>query len=127
DVGLRQVQAQRKAARRLAADLVEIPGAARAQREAAAELVLAQPAFNDHDAVAGQKRRMLHPGFGEERAFDAAAAVFQHDEGLALAALAHRTHLAGHDRRDLLAPAAATAFAVAVATLARGTSGLPQG
>src|SRR5690606_27048773 len=63
----------------------------------------------------------------EEGAFDAATPVLEHDEGLALAALAHRADLSGDDRRDLLAPAAATAFASAVAALARVAAGFPEG
>src|SRR5690606_1208975 len=62
----------------------------------------------------------------EEGAFDAAAAILQRDEGLALAALADAGDLAGDDRGDLLAPAAAAAFAVAIAALARRAAGFPQ-
>src|SRR3546814_1441803 len=70
-----QVQAQVEALRALRADLVEIPATPRAQREAAAELVLAQSALDDQDAVAREQLRELEVGFGEERALDAAAAV----------------------------------------------------
>src|SRR5690606_39362481 len=111
----------------LAAHHVDDPGAPRAQGEPTAELVLAQSALDDHDAVSGQQRRVLEPCLGEEGAFDAATPVLEHDEGLALAALAHRADLSGDDRRDLLAPAAATALAVAVAALARVAACFPEG
>ena len=51
----------------LLADLAVIPAAARAQREAAAELVLAQAAFDDQDAVAGEQVRVLDEGLVEAR------------------------------------------------------------
>src|SRR5690606_37044107 len=54
DAGPGQVQAQRETLRRLAAHLVEVPGASRAQGETTAELVLAQTALDDHDAVSGK-------------------------------------------------------------------------
>src|SRR5690606_34878432 len=92
----------------------------------AAELVLAQSAFHHHDAARGQELGVLHPGLGEEGALDAPAAILQHHEGLALAALADAGDLAGDDRGDLLAPAATAALAVAVAALARGAARLPQ-
>src|SRR5690606_30904998 len=106
-------------------DVVEVPGAARAQREAAAELVFAQAALHDHDAVAGQQRRVLHPRLREEGALDPAAAGLQHHEGLALAALADAGDLAGDHGGHLLAPAAAAAFAVAAAAPA-GRGRLPE-
>src|SRR5690606_25115230 len=93
--GARQFEPQRQPTGRAAADLVEIPCAARAQREAAAELVLAQAALDDHDAVAAQQRGVFHPRLGEERALDAAASVLELHEGLALSTLAHAHHLAG--------------------------------
>src|SRR5690606_10950003 len=97
----------RQALRMLLAQLRIVPAAAGAQGEATAEVVLAQAALDHEDAVAGQQRGVVLPGLGEERALDPALAVVELDEGLRLAAPAHRHHLAGHDRRGLLAPAAA--------------------
>src|SRR5690606_42095145 len=56
--------------------------APRAQRKAAAELVLAQAALDHQDAVAGEQVRVVLQGLGEEGAFDPAAAVVELDEGL---------------------------------------------
>src|SRR3546814_12245661 len=93
--GHAQVQAQVEALRALRADLVEIPATPRAQREAAAELVLAQSALDDQDAVAREQLRELEVGFGEERATDAAEAVFQRHQTLRLAAPRAAASLAG--------------------------------
>src|SRR3546814_15069353 len=105
--GHAQVQAQVEALRALRADLVEIPATPRAQREAAAELVLAQSALDAQDAVAREQLRELEVGFGEERALDAAAAVFQRNEHLRPAELADAAHLHGVDPGGLRLPAAA--------------------
>src|SRR3546814_5304337 len=105
--GHAQVQAQVEALRALRADLVEIPATPRAQREAAAELVLAQSALDDQDAVAREQLRELEVGFGEERALAAAAAVFQRHARLRLAALADAAHLAGDDHGGFRPPAEA--------------------
>src|SRR5690606_36646630 len=80
--------------------------APRALREAAAELVLAQSALDDEDAVAGEQGGVAEVFLGEEGAFQAAAPVLDLDDGLRIAALAHRQHLAGHDHRGSRAPAA---------------------
>src|SRR3546814_6713590 len=59
------------------------------------------------DLVAREQLRELEVGFGEERALDAAAAVFQRHERLRLAALADAAHLAGDDHGGFRPPAAA--------------------
>src|SRR3546814_17590745 len=59
------------------------------------------------DLVAREQLRELEVGFGEERALDAAAAVFQRHERLRLAALADAAHLAGDDPGGFRPPAAA--------------------
>src|SRR5688572_24880056 len=91
----------------LGADLLVVPAARGAQREAAAEAVLAQSALDYQQAVAHQHRRELTVGFCEERALQATAPVFDLHEHLAVALLAQADDLPGDDRLDLLAPTAA--------------------
>src|SRR3546814_6583624 len=59
------------------------------------------------DLVAREQLRELEVGFGEERALDAAAAVFQRHERLRLVALADADNLAGDDPGGFRPPAAA--------------------
>src|SRR5690606_36800902 len=106
-VAFAQVDPYRQPLGMLLATLGVVPAAACAQREAAAELDLAEAPLDRQDAVAGQQRGVLLPGLGEERALDPAATVVEPHEGLRFAALAHRNHLPGDDRRRFLAPAAA--------------------
>src|SRR3546814_2068431 len=73
--GHAQVQAQVQAFRALRADLVEIPASPRAQREAAAEFILAQPALDDQDAVAREQLRVFEIRFGEERSEEHTSAL----------------------------------------------------
>src|SRR3546814_11672878 len=70
------------------------------------------------DLVAREQLRELEVGFGEERALDAAAAVFQRHERLRLAALADAAHLAGDDHGGFRPPAAA--FLLRAVVLAGG-------
>src|SRR3546814_17444486 len=87
--GHAQVPAQVQAFRALRADLVEIPASPRAQREAAAEFILAQPALDDQAEVAREPLRVFDIRFGDDRALAATDPVLNRHAALPLASPPH--------------------------------------
>ena len=69
-----QVDRERQPARVRGAERAEVPALARAQHEAAAELVLGQVAFHQQDAVAREQVRAFGEGLAEEGDFQLPAA-----------------------------------------------------
>src|SRR6185312_125802 len=97
EIGAHRVQAELQQARPAAAGVGERAGAARSQLEAAAgKIVDAQAAFDHQHGIAGEQGRDLLVQLAKEADLDGPRTVLDAYERVAVAALAHGDHHAGH-------------------------------